>query len=230
MRFTVLVLSALSLAPIVAADDVDQINKRIHESATVLSEILNAGDRSIPRDLIEKAHCVGIVPDLKRAGFIVGAKYGKGVVTCRLHNSAKWSAPSTIRIEGGSIGIQIGLGETDVVFIVNNQRGENDIMKDKFTIGAEANAMAGPVGRSAEAETDAMMKAEILGWSRSRGAFAGVALEGATLRPDSEDNRKLYGRDVRQREILHGAVPSPASAASLDEILDRYPPRRNAGD
>jgi lipid-binding SYLF domain-containing protein len=138
-----------------------------------LSEILNAGDRSIPRDLIEKAHCVGVVPNLKRAGFIVGAKYGKGVITCRLHETGKWSAPSNIIIEGGSIGLQIGLGETDVVFVVNNQRGEDDIMKDKFTIGADASAMAGPVGRSATAETDAMMNAEILSWSRSRGVFAG---------------------------------------------------------
>jgi SH3 domain-containing YSC84-like protein 1 len=230
MRFTALTLGVLSLAPMLAADDIEQVNKRIHESATVLSEILNAGDRSIPRDLIEKAHCVGVVPNLKRAGFIVGAKYGKGVVSCRIHDTGKWSAPSTIRIEGGSIGFQIGVGETDVVFIVNNQSGEDKLMKDKFTIGADASAMAGPVGRSAEAETDAMMRAEILGWSRSRGVFAGVALEGATLRPDNDDNRKIYGQDVTQREILHGRVPSPPSAAALYEILDRYPVRRGAGD
>src|SRR5580700_8195369 len=156
--FTVLTLSALSLAPMTFA--ADEPDKRVHESALVLREILDAGDRSIPRDLIEKAHCVGVIPNLKRAGFIVGAKYGKGVVTCRLHDTGRWSAPSTIRIEGGSIGLQIGAGETDVVFVVNDQRGEDQLMKDKFTIGADASAMAGPVGRSAEAEADGMMKAQ----------------------------------------------------------------------
>jgi lipid-binding SYLF domain-containing protein len=228
MRFKLLTLSALSLAPMVfGADDVD---KRIHESANVLREILDAGDRSIPRDLIEKSHCVGVIPNLKRAGFIVGAKYGKGVVTCRIHETGKWSAPSTIRIEGGSVGFQIGAGETDVVFVVNNQRGEDAVMKDKFTIGADASAMAGPVGRSTEAETDAMMKAEMLAWSRSRGVFAGVALEGATMRPDNDDNHKTYGRDVTQHEILTGKVPPPPAAAALYQILDRYPFRRGTGD
>ena len=133
--------------------------KRITEAAEVLHEIMSSKDRSIPEDLLEKAQCVGIVPNLKRAGFIVGAKYGKGVVVCRTANG--WSAPSTVRIEGGSIGLQIGAGETDVVFIVMNERGVEKLMKDKFTIGADASAMAGPVGRSAEARTDAMMHAEI---------------------------------------------------------------------
>jgi len=229
MKFTVLTLSVLSAAHLLFADDPDQPAKRIHESATVLSEILNAGDRSIPRDLIEKSHCVGVVPNLKRAGFIIGAKYGKGVITCRLHDTGRWSAPSNIIIEGGSIGLQIGLGETDVVFVVNNQRGEDNIMKDKFTIGADASAMAGPVGRSTTAETDAMMNAEILSWSRSRGVFAGVSLGGATLRPDNEDNRKIYGRDIKQMEILHGRVPSPPSASALYELLDQYP-RKGMGD
>lgn len=229
MKFTVLTLSVLTATHLLLADDADQPAKRIHESATVLSEILNAGDRSIPRDLIEKSHCVGVIPNLKRAGFIIGAKYGKGVITCRLHDTGRWSAPSNIIIEGGSIGLQIGLGETDVVFVVNNQRGEDNIMKDKFTIGADASAMAGPVGRSTTAETDAMMNAEILSWSRSRGVFAGVSLGGATLRPDNEDNRKIYGRDIRQMEILHGRVPSPPSASALYELLDQYP-RKGVGD
>jgi len=131
------------------ADEVSDATKRIHESATVLSEILGAGDKSIPEDLLRHAQCVGIVPNLKRAGFIVGAKYGKGVVTCRIENDRGWSAPSTIRIEGGSIGLQIGAGETDVVFIVMNQSGVNQLMKDKFTIGSDVTGMAGPVGRSA---------------------------------------------------------------------------------
>ncbi len=218
-------LSLLCVVPLLADTAADEPDKRIRESATVLSEIMNAKDKGIPDDLLDRARCVGIVPGLKRAGFIVGAKYGKGIVSCRT-SSGRWSAPSTIRIEGGSIGLQIGAGETDVVFIVQNERGEEKLMKDKFTIGADASAMAGPVGRSAEAQTDALMHAEILGYSRSRGVFAGVALEGATLRPDNEDNRKIYGRDVTQEEVLHGKVPPPPSAQPLYDLLNRYAVKR----
>jgi lipid-binding SYLF domain-containing protein len=204
-----------------AADDGRQgIDKRIRESGMVLDEIMNAGDRSIPQDLLHKAQCVGIVPNLKRAGFIVGAKYGKGVITCR--TGSGWSGPSEIRIEGGSIGFQIGAGETDVIFVVTNKSGEEKLMSDKFTVGGDASAMAGPVGRSTTAETDAMMHAEILSWSRSRGVFAGVSLEGATMTPDREDNSKLYGRSVSQREILEGRAPAPAVAAPLSSELNRW--------
>jgi len=220
------ILSVLIAAPLLAGNETDERTKRIEEAATVLSEIMNAKDNSIPQDLLEKARCVGIVPNLKRAGFVVGGKYGKGIVTCRLPESNRWSAPATVRNEGGSIGFQIGAGETDVVFIVMNQSGEDKLMKDKFTIGADASAMAGPVGRSAQAQTDARMRAEILGYSRSRGAFAGAALEGATLRADNEDNRKLYGREVTQEEILHGKVKPPASAQALYEELDKYASRK----
>jgi lipid-binding SYLF domain-containing protein len=205
-----------------AADE--SVMKRVHESAIVLNEIMSAGDKGIPQDLLEKAQCVGIVPNLKRAGFVVGAKYGKGVITCRTENHDGWTGPSTIRIEGGSIGLQIGVGETDVIFIVTNRSGMANLEKDKFTIGGDASAMAGPVGRSTEARTDAMMKAEILSYSRSRGVFAGVSLEGATLRPDNEDNTKIYGRPVTQREILRGEVKPPAGAEALYEQLNRWAP------
>jgi lipid-binding SYLF domain-containing protein len=204
----------------------DDVTKRIRESAVVLSEIMSAGDKSIPQDLLEKAQCVGIIPNLKRAGFIVGAKYGKGVVTCR--TSAGWSAPSTVRIEGGSIGLQIGVGETDVVFIVMNASGMEKLEKDKFTLGADASAMAGPVGRSTEARTDAMMKAEILAYSRSHGVFAGVSLEGATMRPDKDDNAQLYGQAVTQHEILRGQVKPPAAAEPLYEQLNKWAPYKKA--
>jgi lipid-binding SYLF domain-containing protein len=200
------------------------VQKRINESAAVLREIMNAPDNGVPQDLLEKAYCVGIVPSLKRAGFIVGGKYGKGVVVCRESNRKGWSGPSTIRIEGGSVGLQIGAGETDLVFIVMNSRGMEKLMQDKFTVGADASAMAGPVGRSAEARTDAMMHAQILSYSRSRGVFAGVSLEGATLRPDTDDNRDLYGHDVRQSDILHGQVRPPAAANALYSELNRYAP------
>jgi lipid-binding SYLF domain-containing protein len=200
--------------------------KHIRESAGVLSEIMNAKDNGVPEDLLQKAYCVGIIPNLKRAGFIVGAKYGKGVVTCRVNGG--WSAPEVVRIEGGSIGLQIGAGETDVIFIVMNERGMGKLMKDKFTLGADASVMAGPVGRSAEAATDAAMHADILAYSRSRGIFAGISLEGATLRPDNEENRELYGSNVTAQDILHGREKQPAAAEQLYAELNRYPSKNTA--
>lgn len=182
--------------------------------------------KGIPEDLLEKARCVGVIPNLKRAGFIVGGKYGKGVVVCRNENG--WSAPSMVRIEGGSVGLQIGAGETDVVFIVMNERGMDRLMKDKFTLGADASVMGGPVGRSAQAQTDAMLHAEILAYSRSRGVFAGISLEGATLRPDRDDNRELYGSSVTQQDILKGRVKQPAAADQLYAELNRYPSKNTA--
>lgn len=219
-------LAFLSLAPLSAVSVLYGVElpngaqKRVAASAEVLSEILHAKDRGIPEDLLRKAECVGIVPSLKRAGFIVGAKYGKGVVVCR--TARGWSAPATIRIEGGSFGFQIGAGETDLVFIVMNHHGVEDLLKDKFTLGGDATAMAGPVGRSGEAQTDALMRAEILSYSRAHGIFAGVSLEGSTLRPDHDDNRELFGRDVTQREILSGRVARPAVARPIYFELNRY--------
>jgi len=218
-----LTILAMSGATMFAKDDPD---KRITESASVLNEIMSSKDHGIPEDLLAKAQCVGIVPNLKRAGFIIGGKYGKGVVVCRAANG--WSAPSMVRIEGGSVGLQIGAGETDVVFIVMNQRGMDKLMSDKFTVGADASAMAGPVGRSGEARTDATMHAEILSYSRSRGAFAGISLEGATLRPDNDDNQKIYERAVTQQEILRGQMKPPASAGPLYSELNRYAGKSSA--
>ncbi len=194
--------------------------KRIQESGTVFSEIMSAPDKGIPREILERAQCIGIVPNLKRVGFVVGAKYGKGILTCRTANG--WSGPSTIRVEGGSVGLQIGAGETDLVFVVMNKSGEDKLMEDKFTFGGDASAMAGPVGRSAGAQTDAKMHAEILSYSRARGVFAGITLDGSTLRPDKEDNQAIYGRAIRQREILSGSVPPPAAASSLYPLLNSY--------
>jgi len=212
-----LLVSALGVLTAWGARDPE---KRIAVSGEVLSEVMNAKDKGIPHDLLEKSQCVGVVPSLKRAGFIVGAKYGKGVVVCR--TDAGWSAPSTVIVEGGSFGFQIGAGETDLIFIVMNRRGMDKIMQDKFTVGGDASVMAGPLGRTGEAETDAQMNAEILAYSRSRGIFAGVSLEGATLRPDHDDNRDLYGHGVTQREILTGGVKPPASADGIYAELNRY--------
>lgn len=185
--------------------------------------MMNARDNSIPQDLMQKAQCVGIVPNQKRAGFIFGGSYGKGVLVCRTSNhSSPWSAPEVIRLEGGSFGLQIGAGETDALFLVMNHDGEQKLMQDKFTIGGGAEAMAGPVGRSASAETDAQMHAEILGYSRSRGAFAGLTLNGSTLHPDDGDNRAWYGRHVTPGEILHGQVNPPEAADKLYRPLSEY--------
>lgn len=222
------VLLSLCLAlPLLADSSLDEHNRRIRESAGVVNEIMNAGDKAIPRDLLEKAQCVGVVPNLKRAGFVVGGQYGKGVLTCRLRDGLGWSAPSTIRVEGGSIGLQIGGGETDVVFIVMNESGVNRLMKDKFTIGGNASVMAGPVGRSADAKTDAYLKAEILAYSRSHGIFAGVSLEGATLRPDNDDNAKIYGSPVSEESILHGRVKATPDAEVLFEELNKWAPYKH---
>jgi lipid-binding SYLF domain-containing protein len=223
VRLALVSIASLSfLSTLQAVEPENGAMKRVGASAEVLSEILHAKDRGIPEDLLRKAECVGIVPSLKRAGFIVGAKYGKGEVVCRTAHG--WSGPATIRIEGGSFGFQIGAGETDLVFIVMNHHGVEDLMKDKFTLGGDATAMAGPVGRSGEAQTDALMRAEILSYSRAHGIFAGVSLEGSTLRPDNDDNREVYGRDVTQREILSGRVRRPAVAGPIYAELNRYAP------
>jgi lipid-binding SYLF domain-containing protein len=216
------IVAGLALTTSLLAIDNEPAN-RLGDAASVFSEIMAAPDKGIPQDLLEKAYCIVIVPSVKTGAFIVGAKYGKGVITCRTQG-ASWSGPATVRIEGGSIGFQIGLGETDLIFIVNHRSGMKSLDSDKFTIGGDASAMAGPVGRSTTAETDAMMHAEILSWSRSRGVFAGVSIEGATLRPDNDDNTKVYGRPVTQREILRGEVKAPQTAEPLYNELNRWAP------
>jgi len=221
-----LLILPLTMSALSAGDGGEQ--KRVRESAAVLGEILNAPDRGIPDNLMDRAQCVGVIPNQKRVGFIVSGQYGKGILVCRTDSARGWSAPSTIRIEGGGVGFQIGAGETDVVFLVMNRDGMNKLMRDKFTIGADASAMAGPVGRSAEANTDAALHAEIISYSRSRGAFAGVSLDGATLRPDKDDNRAVYGREVTQGEILRGAVPPPPGMGPLYAELNRYAPVRRS--
>ena len=218
-----LCISVLALAPMVVfGATAKKEMKRVSEAGAVFSEIMGAPDKAIPHEILEKAQCIGIVPNMKRAGFIVGAKYGKGILTCR--TGTGWSGPAIIRIEGGSVGLQIGAGETDLVFIVMNKSGQDKLMKDKFTFGGDASAMAGPVGRSAEAQTDALMHAEILSYSRARGVFAGLTLDGSTLRPDDDDNTALYGHAVTQTDILSGGAKTPAGTKSLYTSLNQYAP------
>ena len=167
------------LAPLSAKDN--EASKRLGEAAAVFSEIMDAPDKGIPQELLEHAHCIVIVPDLKTGAFIVGAKYGKGYLSCRNKGATGWSAPGTVRIEGGSVGFQIGGSSTDLIMLVMNERGGDKLLESKFTLGAEGSVAAGPVGRTATAQTDAQMHADILSWSRSQGLFAGLALEGATF-------------------------------------------------
>jgi len=200
--------------------------ERLEASADMLTEIMSAPDKGIPQDLLEKAQCIMLVPGLKKGAFIIGAKYGKGFMLCRKESGVGWSAPAAIRVEGGSFGFQIGGSETDVVLLVNSEVGAKKLLASKFTVGADAQAAAGPVGRDSSAETDAQLHAEILTYSRSRGLFAGVSLQGATLRPDDDWNKELYGKAMSNRDIVLGNTPAPASAGKLIALLDKYSSRK----
>jgi len=220
-----LLLAALICTPLVAESN--EPAKRLEESAAVFSEIMSAPEKGIPDELLEKAQCIVIVPGLKKGAFIVGGQYGKGYWSCRRKNGRGWSAPGTVRMEGGSVGFQIGGSETDVIMLVMNQRGADKLLSSQFTVGAEGEVAAGPVGRSSTAETDALMRAEILSWSRSRGAFAGIALKGATLRQDVDDNQALYGKKLENRDIVTTGIAPPSSAAKLLALLNRYHTRES---
>jgi lipid-binding SYLF domain-containing protein len=195
--------------------------ERLDESAALFREIMGVPESSIPQDLLQKAHCIVIVPGLKKAAFGFGGKYGRGFVSCRSKGGG-WGAPGAVRVEGGSFGFQIGVSSTDVVMLVMNQRGMEKLLSSKFTVGADAAAAAGPVGRQTSAQTDAWMRAEILSWSRSRGVFAGISLEGATLRNDLDENKELYGHPYPNKQIVMQDVAAPAAAAGLLKELNRY--------
>ena len=199
----------------------DSAAERLDESAALFREIMSVSDKSIPQDLLEKAHCIVVVPGLKKAAFGFGGKYGRGFTVCRKKGGG-WGAPGSVRVEGGSFGFQIGVSSTDVVMLVMNERGMEKLLSSKFTVGADAAAAAGPVGRHTSAQTDAMMRAEILSWSRSRGVFAGISLEGATLRNDLDQNKELYGQPYTNKEIVMQDVAPPKSAAGLLKELNRF--------
>jgi len=201
--------------------------ERLKNSADVLKEIMGTPDSAIPQELLDRSYCVVIVPGLKKAGFIVGARYGKGYVSCRKKSLAGWTAPATVRVEGGSFGFQIGASETDVVMLIMNERGMDRLFTNQFTLGGDASVAAGPVGRSVSAQTGAFLTAEILSWSRSRGVFAGVALTGATLRQDVSDNQELYGKPLENREIIEHDLPLPKPAKGLISLLNKYSSRQS---
>lgn len=212
--------TTLALTPLFAEDN--EPEQRLNDAALVLSDVMATPDKGIPEDLLANAYCIVIVPDLKTAAFMVGGKYGKGYLSCRRAAGAGWSAPATVRIEGGSVGFQIGASSTDLVLLVMTERGADKLLASAFTLGAEGSVAAGPVGRTVTAQTDAQMHADILSWSRSQGLFAGVALEGATLRQDLDDNTTLYGKPLENRDIVSNGVPAPAAAAKLIALLNRY--------
>jgi len=199
---------------------------RLKTSAVVLTEIMATPDNGIPEELLEKSQCIVIVPGIKKAAFIVGGQYGKGFITCRPASGAGWSAPAAIKVEGGSFGFQIGGSETDAIMLVMNKRGAKKLLSSKFTLGVDASVAAGPVGRSASANTDLKMQAEILTYSRSRGVFAGVALDGATLRPDNETNTEMYGGQRTNEQILGGETKATEAGTELAADLTRYSTRK----
>jgi lipid-binding SYLF domain-containing protein len=210
---------------VLTADRGDEV-KRLARATDVFQEIMKTPDKGIPADLLDKSECVAIVPGLKKGGLGLGGKYGKGLIMCRKPDRS-WTAPSFITIEGGSIGFQIGFTQIDVVMLFMNKKGVDKLIGDKFTIGADASAAAGPVGRQTAAQTNIRLDAEILTYSRAKGLFAGISLDGATLRSDKDDNREFYGKDVDPRSILlDGAVEMPAEARSLASALSWQSPKK----
>ena len=219
------VILILSLGPGLLYGQAPSV-KRLDSAAAVLQEIMDTPDKAIPQELLDKAHCVVIVPGLKKGAFIFGGKYGRGFVSCRRKSGAGWGAPGAVRVEGGSFGLQIGGSESDVVMLVMNEKGADRLLSSRFTLGGDASVAAGPVGRTATADTDAYMTAEILSWSRARGIFAGVSLQGATLRQDVAVNREVHGRSLENREIVMQDVPAPPAASRLISLLNKYSSRK----
>jgi len=219
MKLQTIAVACLTAGAMYANEDTAN---RLKESAAVLTEIMSTPDKGIPQELLENSSCIVIVPGLKKAAFIVGGKYGKGFISCRRASGNGWSAPAAIKVEGGSVGFQIGGSETDAVMLVMNKRGAEKLLSSKFTLGGDASVAAGPVGRSSAASTDGKMQAEILTYSRSRGVFAGLSLDGATLRPDKDSNTELYGSKLTNRNIVMGTTKVPLSAALLNVELNKY--------
>jgi SH3 domain-containing YSC84-like protein 1 len=221
-------LLALSAAPMLAAPaDNEKETDRLQNSGMVMEEIMNIPD-NIPQDLVDKAECVIVFPSVLKAAFIVGGSYGRGAMVCRSgeHFTGPWGAPSMMALEGGSLGFQLGGQATDFVLLVMNPRGATAILKSKVKLGADMSAAAGPKGRDAAANTDVTLRAEILSYSRARGLFAGISLEGSSLRPDNDANEKLYGKKLTATEIIRrGAVAVPPSGQKLVSLLEKKSPK-----
>ncbi len=222
-----LLVSFVFLSTPLKADDQVKDEDRLRNAGQVMKEILNIPD-DIPQNLLDKADCVVVIPSVLKAAFIVGGAYGRGAMTCRSGDNMNgpWGAPTMMALEGGSFGFQIGAQATDFVLLIMNREGAGSILSSKVKLGADASAAAGPIGRDAEADTDVAMRAEVLTYSRSRGLFAGISLEGSTLRPDDDANERIYGKKLPSKEIaLHGAVPVPPAARLLTSTLNQHSPK-----
>jgi SH3 domain-containing YSC84-like protein 1 len=217
---TWIVAGAAMIVPSLCAQE-ETPDHRLRSSAEVLRETLGAPDRGIPRDLLQKAMCVVVVPGLKKAAFVVGGDYGKGYAVCR--HAGGWTGPAAIKFSGGSFGPQIGVESTDVILLVMDRKGMENLARDKFTVGADASAAAGPVGRTSSADTDASLHAEILSWSRAHGAFAGASLDGTIVSKDGGEDKRIYGSEVSNKAIIMGEVPPPPTAGVLTSVLENYP-------
>jgi len=222
------ILSVLLIGGTLYATNKEQ--KRLENSGVVMQEIINTPE-NIPREILEKADCVIVFPSVLKAAFVVGGSYGRGAMVCRAGGEFKgpWGAPAMYALEGGSIGFQIGGQATDLILLIMNERGASSILNSKVKLGADASVAAGPLGRDASADTDAYLRSEVLSYSRSRGLFAGVSLEGSTLRPDDDATAEVYGRKLTAREIvLGGKVRTPASGRHLVAVLQKNAPRNES--
>ena len=217
---------ALGCGPLLAKDEKSKTDERLDDAASLFSEVMGTPDKAIPQKLLDKAYCIVLVPGLKKGGFVLAAKYGRGFALCRNEGGQGWGPPAAVRIEGGSFGLQIGVSSSDVILLIMNERGMKRLTSSKFTIGGEATAAAGPVGRDATAQTDALLTAEILSWSRSRGLFAGISLDGSTLRNDLDENKAMYGQPWDNKQVLSSGAKPPASAEKLLAQLNKYSPRQ----
>jgi SH3 domain-containing YSC84-like protein 1 len=221
MRTLAATISLLSLASgLLLADKAT--DERLANAAKAFEEIMSVPDKGIPGSVLNKAECIVVVPGMKKGGFIVGGSFGRGAVTCRNKDKSGWGAPAMVELGGGSVGLQIGGEATDVVMLIMNREGIDSLLKDKFTLGGDASVAAGPVGREATAETDVALKAKILSYSRSKGVFGGVSLQGTTLHQDEGAIKAVYGKQLNASDILGGAVTTPPAAMQLNQVLTKY--------
>ncbi len=204
------------------SQDRDKVLSRVDDAGTILNEIMSAPDSGIPDNVLGSAECVAVIPSYLKGAFVVGAQYGKGLASCRTQNG--WSAPAFFRVEGGSFGFQIGGQAVDLIMLIMNERGMRALLQSKFKVGADASVAAGPVGRHASGDTDWKMRAQVLTYSRARGVFAGISLNGAVIKQDRDDTRAFYGRMVPYRSLLTGLTPVPADAKPFLDPLRQYAP------
>jgi lipid-binding SYLF domain-containing protein len=221
-----IIFSLIASSALFAASEV---NDRVVHAAIVLKEVTQISEKSIPQDLLDKSACVAVIPSLKRGGFIFGGSYGKGVISCRTKNGdGPWSAPTMFSLQGGSFGLQIGVQAVDLVLVIMNLSGIDSLLNSKFTLGGDASVAAGPVGRTAAAQTDAFMSAQILAYSRSRGLFGGLVLKGEAIRPDKDANYVLYGKQIEPRNVLLNQATDVTKDAKIfiDELMRISPKKK----